>query len=700
MPNQRNEELDLFNREMLFCSIRYRCCDENLFSDLESFFFFFQKKEEHTAYFETRNITLKTGNIQVDGPSSSPNGSKSFFKIQVFKVDMACNSTCVNEVSNQDRRNSMVFGIAKVDESGIPKCAHHLNLVLALDAIFTRRVSLPLLKETPFSKLSLQDISQIRGHAYKAGIYSQPCYDSTAVQAGCLQELRQLTKRRLHPSTPLHISCFRPVVLMSAIAPWVVTRALFQWLLEDHRTLLSVIPFVADAFISLGNALSFHINSSAPLLLDAFSDILSPKQKQYSMPQSVLHDLFIKILSHTTKNNIVNIDQCLHFVVVPLVKNHQFEFVCELLHRMTSVMIDADGTTHSDLMVNSVREIVIGSCSPFLNGSPSIQRSTDAYYRPSSRDVQNIVTIVESCARYVPQKILQSTFETIGKRLPPMLCIRLVHCVVSPDEFTTKRNEDLSEAIHKLCIAPEQSITHYERILTLSVAGPDSQLNFLFPHQYCELEWRAKLNKTVLWIAAIARQAFVFSDKELSVLFCTRLPILLEAICWKSPEPSIQKIPEGLGATLGGCQLGLQASVAAQYVPSGHARGADIALRLCRASCTAMAGFLEHVPESRTSKCDLVIAATTILLRFLTRQLETSSCEWPGRSFCADIVTMTLLELLRKFGVEISPAESEEAKVKVANVMNVISSFENGHGGTAKVCLAAMSAFQSRLETP
>lgn len=608
---------------------------------------------------------------------------------------MSLETTASNEVPYQ--RNSEVSD-TEISDKSFSLQDVHLNVVLVTDALFKRNVTVSLLKDAPFCSLSLQDIIRVRDLAYKAGVYSTPFHDPAAINAECLLELQRITKFRMKYSTVLHPFCFRQVVLMSAIAPDVVMHTLFQWLSEDHRILSLIVPFVADIFVSLGNMLSLNINSDNPLFLNTFYEALSSKSSKYPIPQPVLHSLCSSILSHSSNNDIVRIDQCFRFVILPLILEQNYDTACELLRQISTVIKGVEQNIHSKPLVDIVSKIVMLACSPFTIDSLDMPNNTKN--RPSVEDVRNAVTIVELCERYVSQTTLRSIIERVSKHMPSTLIVRLVRCVVPPDVYSAKRESELLESLHEICRSAKPSLASYERMLTLSVLGPDFSVQLPLHHQYRDLKWNIEPIKSGLWIAALARQASIFSECELSSLFSSRLPVLLEVL-WKDP-PKKNRIPqEGSDPALFGCQLGLQAAIATQHVPTGNACQsirADIALKLCRAVCAAIIGRFESLPGLNSHKCDYVYAATSLLFQFLMRTFEKSSHEWPGRSFCADVVKMTLLELLRKFGVEVHSVKREGVEAEINNLRDLILQFGDEHVDATPICHAAMSAFQSQSE--
>lgn len=605
---------------------------------------------------------------------------------------MLSKTTASDEVPYQ--WNSEVSDTASSSKQSVSDAL--MNVVLATDALFKRSISVPHLKNAPFCKLSLQDISRVRDFAYKAGVYSTLFHDPAAINAECLLELQSITKFRMKHSTMLHPSCFRSVVLMSAIAPNVVMCTLFHWLSENHRILSPIVPFVADVFVSLENALSLNLNSDAPLFLNTFYKVLSSESSKYPVPQPVLHHLCSTILSHNSNNDFVRIDQCFRFVILPLILEQNYDTACELLRQMSTVVKGVEENLHSKLLIDIVSKIVVLACSPFTINNLDNQNNTKN--SPTLKDVQNVVTIVELCERYVSQAILRSIIERVSKHMPSTLVVRLVRYVVPPDVYSAKRESELLESLREICGSAKPSLASYERILTLSVLGPDFSVKLSVHHQYHDLKWNIEPVKSGLWIAALARQASVFSDYELSILFSSRLPVLLEVL-WKTP-PEKNRIPqEGLDTALFGCQLGLQAAIATQHIPTGYACQsvrADIALKLCRAVCAAIIGRFECFPGLNPHKSVYVYAATSLLFQFLTRKYEKNHYEWPGRSFCADVVKMTLLELLRKFGAEVHLLKREGVEAEINNLRDLILQFDDGHIDATPICHAAMSAFQSK----
>lgn len=607
---------------------------------------------------------------------------------------MSLETNAVDEVSYQ--WNSEVPDVTILETSVALRDANHLNIVLAVDTLFTRKVTLPLLKKAPFCNLSLREISQVRECVYKAGVYSTPLLNPAVIEAECLLELQYITKLHMKHSATLHPSCFRPIVLMSSVAPDTVVHSLFHWLSENHRVLSPIVPFIADAFVSLGNTLSMNINSDTPLFPDAFYMILSSNPRKCSVPQPVLHHLCVMLLTHSSNVNIIRIDQCLRFVVLPLIKEQRYSIACELLRRMDTVTIRPNKNANPGLIMHTICELIMLTCSLFT--VDNLKNRNTLKDSSTTEDVQNAVTVVELCRRYVSQHIMRSMIEKVGKHMSSSLIIRLVHCVVPSDIYSAKRDSELLQSLHDICGGTEPTLTSYERVLTLSVLTPDFSVKLSLRHQYHNVKWNTEPVKSGLWIAALARQAFIFSDHELSVLFSCRLPFLLEVLRTNLPDQN-QPIPGVLDATLLGCQLGLQASIATQYVPMRHIcqrMGENVALRICRAICSAITAKSESFPEPSVCKCNFIKAATSVLLKYLTGQFEKDDPDWPGRSLCADVVTVALLELLRKFGTEARSVISEDIKVKVINLRDLISQFNGGHADATRVRHAALSALQSK----
>lgn len=571
------------------------------------------------------------------------------------------------------------------------------DIIHASNLVSTGAADLQSLGKPPFDSFSIATLSSIRDNAYHQQVYNCAHSELAAAEAdhfqkACTDTIDSILKRRLAHPLALHQSSFRRLVLLSILSPWSVIIALFRSLVDfptPHTP-----QFVHGALLSLGTALSYRTSSDQSFLIAAIDQCLSvPMDLGSDLSQSPLCCLLTLLLNASAQDAFsgLSCESCIEQVVHPLVMKGQLNQAAIIMRVVSAYAKNHNVTlkeTHSSCAAQIIRTVVELTSS---DSSWSVLKDID---RRPTVNLYESITVLESYAKCLSRDHFIQLLHCAGPISWPA-AYNLLQYITLPDDCMAAVKEELRLALSRLETGDNQTtaIEPYEAFLVLLATAP------MFPPNFADSGLHTvKVARDCMitkWMAALIRQCPQLTAHELHRLFSDRLAFVLQAC---SPVNENEPNCPPWSFHLGALQLGLQATCGMlRYFPQPtlqklYSDGAQLS---CRTICAVLMALATEHHLVALDAC-AHSAVVQMLLRFLLGHFDEQGGDGEAvRAPCADVVTMTLLEILRHYGAK----SCRQGDLTGVNELTaVIKGFDDASDNARRICSAALAALLQNVE--
>lgn len=588
-------------------------------------------------------------------------------------------------------------------------------IVSASELILNRAVDVEALQKPPFNSFSINTLSSLRDNAYTQNIYnftdSEPISDD--VNKHCASLLQQVLQRRVAYDCDLDPCCFRPLVLLSLLAPYSVIQSLLYWLQDCAAALPEAgTSLVLDGFMQMRSALSYCMPSGQSLLAACLERGLSLfSTDETATYDSPLCSLLTLLLCSPTNNSdmVLSCETCIEQVAYPFVKAHELGPVATIMHIVAKFATNKNITlqvSHAPCAAAIIKAVI-----EFTASDTSWSVLKDVHHRPTE-NLDKAIDILNCYAQCLSSDVFQQHLHYAGVMAWPIE-FNLLPFVVSPDECATAVRNEFHYATTKIkhCESGGE-LEVYEKLLILCATLPffpnDFEAYKTGKHSVID-DYIGDDQIIEKWIAVLVRQCPQLTFKELSRLFNLRLAYVLHKCLHHAELADVHDMPEDSQSCheqrymmeVRSMQVGLQAVCGMlHFFPEVSQRQtyADGALRVCRTICSEVVTLVteDNVSNGVGLGMKTQVSILQLLLRFVLGHFDEEGAGMGGvRASCNDFITVTLIEIVRCYGIR---ARQHGKSNDLARLASEIDKFIDGTDYSKKICLSATTALMQNRD--